>query len=56
MEQQQLIIVSFVHSQIMIPIDKESRLLIAPHFINFAPRGLLVAMAAAVTHSAILLR
>lgn len=52
----QLIIVSLAHSQIMIPIDKESRLLIAPHFINFAPQGLLVAMAAAVTHSAILLR
>lgn len=34
-----LIIVPLAHSQIMIPIDKESRLLIAPHFINFAPRG-----------------
>lgn len=51
----QLIIVSLAHSQITIAIDKESRLLIAPHFINFAPQGLAVATAAAVTRSAILI-
>lgn len=40
----------------MIPIDKESQSLIAPHFINFTPQGLLVALAAAVTKYATLLR
>lgn len=35
----QLIIVSLAYSEIMIPIDKESRLLIASHFIIFAPSG-----------------
>lgn len=32
----------------MIPIDKDSQSLIPPHFINFAPQGVLVALAAAM--------